>query len=368
MNCKHFGKCGACNFYNLSYEKALDYKKNYLIDLMKQFYSSNIDIFPSITKSHRARAEFRIWHKADKAYYAMTNLEKNGVELIDECPKLIEVIKNTQFELLNKINKIKILKDRLFSIEFLGSKSGELLVTLIYHKRLDEKWKNKAIELEKIFNISIIGRSRKQKEILSKDYIIEKLRIQNIDYFYKYYEGGFTQPNPYINEKMISWVINNIQNSKDLLELYCGLGNFTIPLSKFFRKVLATEISKNSIKAAKENCILNNIGNIEFIRMDASDTAKALKGIREFKRLKDLEINKYDFSHVLVDPPRAGLDKDSLDLIKNFDNIIYISCNPITLKRDLELLINSHKIKNIALFDQFPYTKHIESGVYLERV
>ncbi len=368
MKCSHFAKCGACNFYEKSYDEALSWKKDHLKALLEPFFKENIETFSSPQAAHRARAEFKIWHQGDKAFYAMTNLEKNGVELVNECPKLIDVIQNVQYKLLEAINQSKLLKEKLFSIEFLGTTTNELLVTMIYHKKLEDDWIKEAKELEREFKIFIIGRSRKQREVLSKEYVIEKLNIKNKEYLYKYYEGGFTQPNPFINQKMIEWAIDVGVREKDFLELYCGLGNFTIPMSNYYKNVLATEISKNSIKAAKENCFLNGIENIEFIRMDASDTAKALEGVREFRRLRGIDIKKYEFSTVLVDPPRAGLDSTTRELIAKFENIIYISCNPDTLARDLEELSKTHRVTKAALFDQFPYTKHIESGVYLERI
>ena len=369
MECKHFGECGSCNLYNLDYQSALKSKKEEVEKLLAEFFNKELSVYDSKSSAHRARAEFKIWHKDNSCYYAMTNLEKNGVVLLDECPKVIDAIANKQYRVLNAINKSSILKEKLFSIELLGAKSGELLVTLIYHKKLDSAWEQEAKELEKQFNISIIGRARKQKIVLSQEYITEVLEIENKKYSYRYYEGGFTQPNPYINEKMIAWTIEQVkENGGDLIELYCGLGNFTLPLSRYFNSVLATEISKNSIKAAKENCILNNISNISFIRLNAYETAQALAKTREFRRLKDINLEIYNFSTILVDPPRAGLDEYSINLAKEFKNIVYISCNPQTLARDLETLSKSHKVVNGAIFDQFPYTNHIESGVYLERI
>ncbi len=153
-----------------------------------------------------------------------------------------------------------------------------------------------------------------------------------------------------------------------MCELYCGGGNFTIPLSQKFRKVLATEISKTSIKSALENCKLNNIENIDFIRMSAEDFVEALEEKREFRRLKDINLKSYNFSTIFVDPPRAGLDDTTRDLVKDFEKIIYISCNPQTLHRDLKFLTKTHKIINFALFDQFAYTEHIESGVFLNKI
>ena len=368
MKCSHFGKCGSCNNYQLNYSEALTAKQKEVSNLLKLFYNDTLEVFESPKSAHRARAEFKIWHEDSSCFYAMTNLEKNGVVLLNECPKVIDVISNIQYRLLESINNQPILKEKLFSIEFLGSKRGELLVTLIYHKQLNNEWQERAKELERLFDIHIIGRARKQKIVLSQEYIIEELQINNKPFLYKYYEGGFTQPNPYVNEKMIEWAIARAKNSSgDLLELYCGLGNFTLPLSQHFSKVLATEISKNSIKAALENCKINSIDNIEFIRLNAAETAQALRGIREFRRLANIDLKTYNFSTVLVDPPRAGLDELSTNLVKEFDKIIYISCNPVTLARDLEELCKTHKVTKAAIFDQFPYTSHIESGVYLER-
>ncbi|MDR0666509.1 MAG: tRNA (uridine(54)-C5)-methyltransferase TrmA, partial [Campylobacteraceae bacterium] len=126
--------------------------------------------------------------------------------------------------------------------------------------------------------------------------------------------------------------------------------------------------SKTSIKAAKQNTALNNVQNVAFIRLSAEELTQALKKEREFKRLKDTDIFSYDFTHVLIDPPRAGLDTVSREFVKRFENIICISCNPETLKRDLAELTKTHKIAYFALFDQFPYTRHVESGVILKRV
>jgi tRNA (uracil-5-)-methyltransferase len=240
---------------------------------------------------------------------------------------------------------------------------------MIYHRKLDAEWEDEARKLETLLNASIIGRSRKQKIILTKDYVTEKLHIDTIDYIYRHYENGFTQPNPDVNIKMIEWAIKQAKKVKrgDFLESYCGLGNFTIPLSKYFDRVLATEISKGSIKAAKENCTLNGIDNISFIRLSSEEMTEALNKTREFTRLKDIDLDAYNFSTVLVDPPRAGLDGDTITLISEIKNIIYISCNPETLARDLEYLTKSHNIEESAIFDQFPHTHHIESGVFLTK-
>ena len=89
-------------------------------------------------------------------------------------------------------------------------------------------------------------------------------------------------------------------------------------------------------------------------------------GVRVFNRLNDISLNDFNFSHVLIDPPRAGLSESVINFIRNFKNIIYISCNPETLKENLNELTKSHKVIKFALFDQFANTHHIECGVLLE--
>ena len=154
---------------------------------------------------------------------------------------------------------------------------------------------------------------------------------------------------------------------RDLLELYCGHGNFTIPLAAKFNRVLASEISKSSIANARINCELNGVCNAQFIRLSADELMSALARRREFERLKGIDIFSYDFSHVLIDPPRAGLEPSVIDFIKNFQNLIYISCNPQTLFENLRSLCATHEVRRFAIFDQFAHTAHIECGVLLRR-
>ena len=372
MNCKYFAKCGSCTLFDKTYEEQLDFKVQREKERFSNFTSMNFNIIKSEEKAFRNRAEFRIWWEKDEndkeVYsYAMNDFDKNILE-IDSCQIVSLHIQEIMPKLLKELNQNELLSNRLFAIEFLGSTTNDLLVSLIYHRKLDATWSKLALELETKLNIKIIGRSRKQKVILSDDLISETLNINNQDFKFEYQEGGFTQPNTNVNTKMIEWVLSNIQTSnKDLCELYCGGGNFTIPLSTKFNKVLATEISKTSIKSAKRNCELNNVKNIEFIRMSAEEFTQGLQEVRTFERLKDINLKDYNFDTIFMDPPRAGLDDITRALAKDFDNIIYISCNPETLHRDLIELVKTHEIVKFALFDQFAYTHHIESGVILKR-
>lgn len=372
MDCNYFGICGSCTLGGQPYEEQLNKKIALEKKRFENFWDKQIDIIKSSDGAFRNRAEFRIWRTFDQndnaTYsYAMNDRDKKPLP-INSCSIVSQSIATLMPKLLDQIQNNEILNQKLFSCEFLSSTTNDILVTLIYHKKLDEIWVNEAKELEKQLHIKIIGRSRKQKIIISDDTINEELNIQHSTFKIKYKEGGFTQPNQYVNKQMISWVLNNSEAKDDLCELYCGGGNFTIPLSKKFNKVLATEISKTSIKSAKINCELNNISNIEFIRMSSQEFVEAKNKVRKFTRLKDIDLESYRFSTIFLDPPRAGLDETTTKLAQTFHQIIYISCNPQTLHRDLETLTKTHCIKRFAFFDQFAYSNHIESGVILKKL
>ena len=373
MNCKYFGRCASCTLHDKSYEEQLDFKVQREKERFSNFTSMDFDIIKSSDKNFRNRAEFRIWWDKDEndnhtISYAMNDFDKNILE-IDSCQIVSPHIQKIMPKLLDFVRKEKELENKLFAVEFLGSTTNDLLVTLIYHRKLDDSWNELAKKLELELNIKIIGRSRKQKVILTNDLISETLNINNQDFKFEYQEGGFTQPNTKVNIQMIEWVLNNIDSSdKDLCELYCGGGNFTIPLSTKFSKVLATEISKTSIKSALTNCALNDVSNIQFIRMSAEEFVQGLQGVRTFERLKNVNLKDYNFDTIFMDPPRAGLDDVTRALAKDFEQIIYISCNAETLHRDLDELTKTHKIVKFGLFDQFAFTNHIETGVILKRI
>ncbi|NOX14715.1 MAG: tRNA (uridine(54)-C5)-methyltransferase TrmA [Epsilonproteobacteria bacterium] len=366
MECKYFGECGSCKLYDLSYTQQIEQKKEYIKELFSDFLIDDFEFFASNEEHYRNRAEFRIWHDGDEISYGMHKLKGKGVLKIDECPKVDEQIYALMPKLKKFLQNSDELREKLYGIEFLSSKNG-MLVTLIYHKQIGQDWKKEARKIEEKFGIFVIGRAKKIKEVLSQDFVLESLQVEDKNYTYKIIEGGFSQPNRVTNEKMISWVSSHVKNTKDLLELYCGHGNFTIPLSGKFKKVLATEISKTSIKSAHFNCELNNIKNIKFLRMSVEELTSAMNKEREFNRLKEIDLDSFNFSHVLIDPPRAGIDAKSLEFINQFENIIYISCNPKTLKRDIDILNSDFKIVDFALFDQFVHTNHIESGVILKK-
>jgi len=365
LDCKYFGECGACRLYEDGYEGQLAQKVAQNKERFAPYYSGQIDIFASPEEHYRARSEFKIWHEGDALFYAMNHRDKKGVVLIDGCPQVSEPIAALMPKLLEAVKQAD-LGFKLFGADFLSSDSGEIVVSLLYHRKLDSSWEEAARKIAEDLGIYIIGRSRKQKVVIGQDYITQKLTIKAKEYLFHYIENSFTQPNPRVNEKMISWALDAFADVQgDLLELYCGAGNFTIPFATQFTKVLATEISKSSINAAKANMQLNGVENIAFVRMSVEEFLEALEGVREFRRMREIDMNRYAIEAVFVDPPRSGMDETSCNFCARYNTIVYISCNPETLYRDLEILSKTHKVVSMALFDQFPYTHHVEMGVKL---
>jgi len=271
-------------------------------------------------------------------------------------------------DILVEVNANEMLSRKLFSMEFLTTTTQQVLVTLIYHKPLDEQWQLQASLLAKQLNIKIIGRSRKQKVVLTDDFVIEEIPVDGKLYQYQQVEASFTQPNALVNQKMLTWASDCLKDSNhDLVELYCGNGNFTAVLAQHFDKVLATEISKVSVNSANYNFDLNKVDNVTIARLSSEEFTQALNRERAFRRLANVDLDSFNFSTIFVDPPRAGLDSGTEKLVTEMDSILYISCNPETLAENLKQITRTHQVVSAALFDQFPWTQHIESGVLLKR-
>ncbi|MGE8558677.1 MULTISPECIES: tRNA (uridine(54)-C5)-methyltransferase TrmA [unclassified Acinetobacter] len=357
-----------------AYQLQLDAKIARISAQFAEFHPPSLEVFPSPEQNFRMRAEFRIWHTDDDMFYAMFERSEDNqkkVIRIDEFPIADKSINQLMPILLQELKSNPVLSKRLFEVHFLATLKGEMLVSMIYRCPLDAEWEALAKQLTEKLNIKVIGRSRGQKVVLSDEFVVEELQVFDRTYQYKQIESSFTQPNAQVCQKMLEWACNAAeQSNKDLLELYCGNGNFTLPLSTKFNRVLATELAKSSVYAAQWNIEQNQIDNIQVARLSAEDFTQAYNGEREFRRLQEAEIDisSYDFDTVFVDPPRAGIDDETLKLIQRFECIIYISCNPDTLEDNLKTLSTTHKVTRFAMFDQFPYTHHVESGVLLEKI
>ena len=352
-----------------SYSEQLASKVERLRQLLAPFDAPEPAMFDSPREHYRLRAEFRLWRENEQRHYAMfAPGDKHTPILIDDFPIASVQVNDLMPRLKAAWQASQALSFKLFQVEFLTTLAGDAMITLCYHRPLDEAWEAEARRLSVDLGVSIIGRSKGKRVVIGRDYAVESLEVAGRTFRYRQPEGAFTQPNGTVNAKMLGWAYEALgERDDDLLELYCGNGNFTLPLATRVRKVLATEISKTSVNAALHNLDDNGVDNVRLVRLSAEELTEALNEVRPFRRLEGIDLKSYDFGSVFVDPPRAGMDPDTCELTRRFERILYISCNPETLAANIAQLQDTHRVERCALFDQFPYTHHMESGVLLVR-
>ena len=314
-------------------------------------------IHTSPATGYRARSEFGI---SKESYTMIENGQKVYMSVSDLPHPSIQEIMTL---LLPRIQSSEAIKKKLFQINFRTS-GQKILATLIYHKHLEDEWKAEALNIQNTFNnLSIVGRSKKQKVLIGDEHLAVTCSYDDSSFKILQNDLVFFQPNFYLYPLMISFISRQLNNPKDLLELYCGCGGFTLPLASIFNKVFATENNRHSIRLLKESIELNNLSNIETARLSDDETASALANERPFRRLENIDMQSYEFSHILVDPPRSGLSDKTINLSKQFENMIYISCSPETFLRDITKL--DREIQSIGIFDQFANTDHLEIVAFL---
>ena len=349
-------------------------------------------IFGSPKKFFRQRVNFRVVVEDDQVHYVMHSKHSSDSSdplQVTTFPRGDERINKLMPIVKRECDRVVVLRRKIVEIRFHSTLRGGVMVLLCYSGPIGANWVAAAEEFVKILRtetndptVLVVGRSKKVQLMAPAEddgvaQVTETLRIpvEGDDFLertYRQLEGEFTQPNALVCEQMLGWAhaatSNCCSEEEDLLELYCGNGNFGIALAGNFRKVLATEMSKPNTALARANVAENLLTNVKIARLNAAEVAEALApGARQFNRLNDQEIklNDYHLTTVLVDPPRAGLDDAALKLVLTFPTILYISCNPESLARDLLKLRTTHSISRFAVFDQFPYSDHVELGLLL---
>ena len=326
-------------------------KFNVIKKLLTDHYKKNIIIHKSPDKGYRSRVEFgftenvfTMYGNKNKIFLTTFDIAKKEISTL--MPKLLEEIKFND-EIQNK----------LFQVNFRSNSLGYVMISLIYHKEISKKLIDLINQISIKLNCEIILRSKKFFYSTGTGFLEDVLNINEQFILYQT-DQSFYQPNFYLLPKMIKKVKSLIKKPNDLIELYCGSGTFTIPLSKQFKRIFATENNRKSIICLEKGIKKNNIDNISYARISDDEVSELFNG-RKFKRMKNIQINEYNFSHILVDPPRSGLSKNLISILMKFKNIIYISCNFDTYLRDIKLL-SAFEIIDIELFDQFPNTSHVE--------
>ncbi|NIE54735.1 tRNA (uridine(54)-C5)-methyltransferase TrmA [Pantoea sp. Ap-870] len=353
------------------YDAQLAEKVSRLQAMMAPYAAPDVEVFRSPISHYRMRAEFRIWHDGDDLYHIIFDQETKQRIRVDQFPAASQLINTLMPKLIAAIRDNRALRFKLFQIDYLSTLSNQIVISLLYHRKLEADWTEAATALRDSlraegFDVQLIGRATKTKICLDRDYVDERLPVAGQEMIYRQVENSFTQPNAAMNIQMLEWALDVTQDSRgDLLELYCGNGNFSLALARNFRRVLATEIAKPSVASAQYNIAANHIDNVQIIRMAAEEFTQAMNGVRSFNRLEGIDLNSYQCETIFVDPPRSGLDDETVKMVQAYPRILYISCNPQTLCDNLSILSATHNITRLALFDQFPYTHHMECGVLL---
>ena len=330
--CPFFLNCGGCNIMHMKYDEQLLFKKNKVINILSRFANLNNivkEILPSKEFIYRNKISLKVID--GKLGYFKDNT--NELIEIDKCLLVSGAINETIKELkkinLNNINEVIIRSNY---------KSDVLLY--LEGSNIDDNYL-----INKLYKISnIVVKDNTRRIIKGNDFIIDSIN----DYNFKVSVESFFQVNSYgvgvLYKKVLEYA--KLTKNEKVLDLYCGTGTIGIFLSKDSKEVYGIEINKKAIEDANYNKELNNIGNINFI---CSDVGK----IKE--EFKDIDL-------VVIDPPRAGLSKDAINNVLdiNAKKIIYVSCDPITLARDLKELGNNYDAKEVTLVDMFPNTYHVE--------
>lgn len=327
--CAYYETCGGCDLQHMEYIDTIDYKKDKIINILSKY--SNIDIIPEvITAENPYNYRNKISLKIIKGKYGFYENKSNKLIEIKRC----EIVDETINKFLNDLDFLHI-KNGIITIRVNSNK--ELLLSITSTDKLE------TYIIVKRHNI--IGIIKNHEVVYGKDSFIEEINKNK----YKVNYDSFFQTNNYINQELTRILNDNVADNLTVLDLFCGVGSLGLSVANKSKKVIGVEIIANAIKNAKENALLNNIKNTEFFCEDISK----------------IDLTKYkDVDLVIADPPRLGLSVKMIEQI-NSKQLIYISCDPMTLARDLKDLSDKYKVEKVYILDMFPYTKHIECFVKL---
>ncbi len=356
--CKYFTVCGGCDYQHIQYDFQLKIKeenlKENLIRIGKITEFPSIEIVPSPKEFfYRNRVQFKVCGNHLGFYKKSTH----QVIDIDNCPLLLDEI----FSIPSKLKEVlTFFVVQPYEIHVFYAGEGALL-KFFFPKRIKSVPKLK--DIKKILNLKIQGLGiyyKKGNRTFLQQVIGNKFTFEKVlDYRFRIGIDSFFQVNKYQLPNLIKIVSENVKGAKILADMYCGVGTFSIPSSKFVEKVYGFELNRFAIDDAKENAQINQTNNVEFFPFETK------KGI-DFLIQKKIPVDT-----IIFDPPRSGLNRyiiEKTSSIKSLHKIVYVSCNPSTLARELNLFkTKGFSIQKIYMIDMFPQTYHIESIVVLTR-
>ncbi|ABR31389.1 RNA methyltransferase [Thermosipho melanesiensis] len=367
--CPYFKECGGCDFLDLKYDKQLEIKKQVFLEQLLRISGlniKNVEIERSnFEYNYRLKMEFSVTRNKKLGF---KRKKSNRVVEIKKCliaPKPMNQVLDVLPEILDAFN-VSVYNGRngvLKNIVLRYSPRGELMVVFVTKMENFKDAKKIANVLSK--QVSLITSvvhvmNSNDKVVLRGPYrILKGEGVISYEFSWEKFQvppTAFFQNNFYVTEKMIDYLTKNLDlnGNEVVLDLFSGLGTFSIRLALLSKFVVAVGSNHVSVKAGRANANINGLRNIKFIESDA------------YEFLKNSEKN---FDVLVVDPPRSGLGKEMCNeiLLRKPEKIAYVSCNPSTFSRDLKMLMELYEIKSIKLFDMFPQTYHIESIAILAR-
>ncbi len=334
VECPYYHFCGGCNIMHMKYSAQLEFKKEKVSKILSKYSKidmNNNEVVPSKEFIYRNKITLRVQNNKLGLYKD----KSNTLIPIEKCLLCSGAIN----EAIKMLNNIEL--NNISEIIIRSNYKDEVLLCLI-GKSIDTPYYLK--KLSKIQNIVVIDNNIK-KIIKGNEFFIDKIE----ELFFRVSYDSFFQVNSIGVEILYNKIseLAKLNGNENILDLYCGTGTIGMFLAKKAQNVFGVEINESCIKDAKENAQLNKINNINFI---CSDVGK----------VKD-KFNNIDIT--IIDPPRSGLSKEAIKNILNANSkkIIYVSCNPITLARDLNDLKEIYNIKTIEIIDMFPNTYHVET-------
>ncbi|ACO03273.1 MAG TPA: class I SAM-dependent RNA methyltransferase [Persephonella sp.] len=356
--CRYFRYCGGCDYQHITYEKQVEIKAEILLETLNRIGRLNIDridkIYPSKKPfNYRNRTQLKI--RGEKIGFYMR--ESRQIINIDSCLLLKEDI-NGMISGVREILKFLIFQPE--QVHIYSSSDGEALVKFVYQKRV-RRFPLGLKHLRSFLSEKLKGAGiyHRKDDLLKRDVLLGE------SYIYEEYGGikfrvsmdSFFQVNVYQVENLLDAVLQNIGDHEKAVDLFCGVGTLTLPSARYIKEIYGIESNPYAVNDANHNRKLNRIKNAKFFRMDANRSGGFIAELKP-----DL---------VIIDPPRTGVSDDLVRTFLDTDSIkriIYVSCNPSTLARDLGYLKERYSVEKVYMIDMFPQTYHIESVVVLQKM
>ena len=359
--CAAFGICGGCALQHLQHEKQITYKQKSLLDniqkLSKTLPKEVLEPIQSQAWEYRykARLGVRYVKAKKKIYIGFREKHSRYLARMDACEVLDARVGKNLEVIAEAILKLSCY-DKIAQIEVAIS---ETACALIFRNLVELTDDDKAIltqlAKDKEYHVYLQPKGPTTVALLYPDVSELSYSLPEYDLKLVHLAIDFTQVNPFINPLMIKQALElmDLNSDDEILELFCGIGNFTLPMARTAKTVVAVEGEKTLVERANENAERNGISNVEYHVANLMEDTTGLPWLRGKK-----------YTKVLLDPPRSGA-KECIDMIASLkpERIVYVSCGPATLARDADMLINTHgyKLQTAGVIDMFPHTAHVES-------